>query len=416
MQTLVYIFISLAGFAIAATAYFGLTFTPIEAALAGFVASTLAVVMLERALRRRAEQRLERGIEDLSRLLSTDAQAGQVLSQRINDMTDVKAGSRLETIEADMSVLGTVVRQVAEAVAEIEDTQEKMSVNSQTKPTDEDDRFFDDNPQRIAAEAKPLIPLEEVQRALQNGQVYIHAQPIVALPQRQVRSYDLMPRMRLDNDEFVGSHDFMPRKGEEHVVRQIEQLGWDEAFSLAREKRAEGEQISLFVPISKATLSDPESMDRAITQLESSRALAKDISFTMAERQWRSLNAMERHTLAAAIEKGVGISLADVTSLRLDYSDLVTNGVRSIRVDATRFIDEPEKYTDFHSSDVASYIHRFGVELIVTGVLSEQHILSLVEDEVRLAQGDYIAPAGDISTVLNTSNKGSAPARRRAAT
>ena len=241
MQTLVYIFITLASFAVGAMAYFGLMFTPIEATLAGSIAFAISIVMLERSLRRRVEQKLERGIQDLSRLLSTDAQAGQVLSKRINDMTDLKAGSRLETIEADMSVLGTVVRQVAEAVAEIEDTQEKMTAMAETAPAQEDDRFFTGTEKKFAAESNPLIPVEEVRRALRDGQILIHAQPIFSLPQRQVQSFDLMPRLQLDDDKFADSGDFMPRKGDEDTIRLIEQLGLDEAFSMAREKRSGGE-------------------------------------------------------------------------------------------------------------------------------------------------------------------------------
>ena len=78
-------------------------------------------------LRRRAEARLERAIEDLSRLLSTDAQAGAVLGQRINALLDDNAGQRLEAVEADISVLGTVVRQVAEAVADLEEARKRQA-------------------------------------------------------------------------------------------------------------------------------------------------------------------------------------------------------------------------------------------------------------------------------------------------
>ncbi len=84
MQGLVYIFIALAALGVAAAAYFGLTFTPIEAVVVAICFGAVAIMLMERSLRRRAESRLERAIEDLARLLSTDAQAGQVLSQRIN--------------------------------------------------------------------------------------------------------------------------------------------------------------------------------------------------------------------------------------------------------------------------------------------------------------------------------------------
>lgn len=121
MQALVYLFIALAGFAIGAMTYFALSFTLAEAILVALVVACIATLVTERRLRLRAEKRLERGIEDLSRLLATDAQAGSVLGRRINALSELNPGQRLETIEADISVLGTVIRQVAEAVAEIEE-------------------------------------------------------------------------------------------------------------------------------------------------------------------------------------------------------------------------------------------------------------------------------------------------------
>ena len=112
MQGLVYLFIALAALGVAGAAYFGLTFTPIEAAVTAIAFGCLAVLLVERQLRRRSEARLEKAIEDLSRLLSTDAQAGSALSQRVNALTDLKVGSRLDALEADLGVVGTVVRQV----------------------------------------------------------------------------------------------------------------------------------------------------------------------------------------------------------------------------------------------------------------------------------------------------------------
>jgi cyclic-di-GMP phosphodiesterase TipF (flagellum assembly factor) len=71
-------------------------------------------------------------------------------------------------------------------------------------------------------------------------------------------------------------------------------------------------------------------------------------------------------------------------------------GFRSIRIDATRFLRQPESFTDFHASDVAAYGRRFGIELIATGTIDEQQLLQLFEDGVTLAQGPHIAPPGPV--------------------
>lgn len=76
MQGLVYIFIALATLGVAAAAYFGLTFSPIEAFVTAIAFGAVAIMLMERRLRERSEARLERAVEDLARLLSTDAKAG----------------------------------------------------------------------------------------------------------------------------------------------------------------------------------------------------------------------------------------------------------------------------------------------------------------------------------------------------
>ena len=99
LQGLVYVFIFAAALGVAAAAYFGLTFTPIESAVTAIAFGCLAVLLVERQMRRRAEARLEKAVEDLSRLLSTDAQAGSVLSQRVNALKAQLSDLRQRSIQ-----------------------------------------------------------------------------------------------------------------------------------------------------------------------------------------------------------------------------------------------------------------------------------------------------------------------------
>src|SRR5690606_34118585 len=134
----------------------------------------------ERTARRRAFKRLEAGVEEMGRLLATDAKAGQVLSQRVNAIADLELGPRLDIVEADMSVLGTVVRQVAEAVSDLETAQQAA-----TPACDHGSPRTEREPRR------PTVPLSEVRRALDEGRVVYEAQPILTLPQRKFHALDL---------------------------------------------------------------------------------------------------------------------------------------------------------------------------------------------------------------------------------
>jgi cyclic-di-GMP phosphodiesterase TipF (flagellum assembly factor) len=388
VQGLVYIFIVLAAVGVAGTAYFGLTFTPIEAAVTAIAFGCLAVMLVERQLRQRAETRLEKAIEDLSRLLSTDAQAGSLLNQRINTLTDINAAKRLESLEADVSVLGAVVQQVTETVADLEERRRATllpAAEPATPPAPDPDAF-----------PEPVIPLETLKSALDEHRLVFHIEPIVTLPQRRPQGYDLVPRLQLEEEELADPADFMPRHGGDDTVMRIEADGIEEAVVIARRSRTAGSPITLYVPLSRATLNNVRAVEQVLAALDANRAIAGSLLFALSQEAFRALSAKERASVAAIGKMGVGLSLTAAASLRVDYAELQGLGFCSIRVDATKFLRQPETFTEFHAADVATYGRRFGIELIATGLMDEQQLLALFENGVTLVQGPYIARPGPV--------------------
>ncbi len=386
MQGLVYVFIALAALGVAAAAYFGLTFTPIEAAVVAIAFGCIAVLLVERQLRRRAETRLEKAVEELSRLLSADAQAGSTLSQRVNALTEAKPGPRLDAVESDLAVLGTVVRQVTEAVAELE---EQRRISSEERMAPEPEADPDSMPE-------PVIPLEMLRQAVEDQRIVFHIEPIVTLPLRKPFAYDLVPRLVLEDGELADRPDFMPRHGGEEIVARLEAEGVDEAVVIARRSRTSGMPITLNVPVSRATLGSAKAVDMILAALDANRAIGASLLFAIEQAEFKALSAKERASLAAIGKMGVGLSLSAASSLRFDYAELQGLGFKSVRVDATRFLRAPDSFTDFHTQDVASYGRRFGIELVATGIIDEQQLLHLFEDGVTLAQGPHIAGPGPV--------------------
>ncbi|ODT65884.1 MAG: hypothetical protein ABS75_29475 [Pelagibacterium sp. SCN 63-23] len=399
MQALVYSFIAAAAAGLGALAYFGLTFTPANAILVAIVFAVVGIMVMERRLRVRAENRLERAIEDLSRLLATDAQAGAVLGQRINALVDLSPGQRLETVEADISVLGTVIRQVAEAVSDLETKVERAEPHRSAAA-----------PARIVAtpppapmpprQAEPAISLEMLREALADNRLIYHMQPVVRLPQRRPAGYDLVPRLVLENGELADAADFMPRRGGQHLVSQLEGIGLIEAVGIARRSRTGGQPAVLHLPLSRATLGDDVASEQLLVTLDANRAIANGLVFLVAEGDWLALTTRERAVVEQMMRKGSGFSLTGMTSLRHDIADMAAMGVRTLRVDAGRLIERPDAFTDFHMSDIASYLARFEIALLATGIADERQIVELLDNDIVLVQGDHIAPVGPVRTDL----------------
>ena len=412
VQALINSFIALSAAALGALAYFALTFTPANAILVSLVALCVGVMVMERILRVRAENRLERAIGDLSRLLATDAQAGAVLGQRINAIADTNPGQRLDTVEADISVLGTVIRQVAEAVSDIEDKVARSAPRGEMPAA----RAVAAPAKRRAApvERDPVIPLELLRQAVADNRLIHHIQPVLRLPHRRAIAYDLVPRLMLEDGDLADAPDFMPRRGGYDVVRHIEGTALVEAVAIARRARTGGQPVALHIPLSRATLGDASASEQLQVTFDANRAIAEGLTFLIEEAEWFAMTAHERAATDLLLRKGAGFSLSGVTSLRLDIAELAAQGVRSLRVDAAELIENPTALTDFHLSDLADYLERFDVSLLATGISSEQQIVELLDNAILQVQGDYLAAPGPVrqDLSLDATRKPAAQLRR----
>ncbi|WDR02456.1 EAL domain-containing protein [Devosia algicola] len=253
-----------------------------------------------------------------------------------------------------------------------------------------------------------------MRQSLTENRLIFHVLPTVKLPQRRAFGHDLVPRLMLEDGDLADQVDFMPRRGGHDVIRQIEQLALMEAVTIARRARTNGQASNLFIPLSRATLSDANGAEQVLATLEANRAVCAGLVFLVPEADWTNLNTVERAVVAAMVKKGIGYSLANTRSLRTDVADLAARAVRSVRVDAAQFMASPETFTDFHPSDIADYLGRFGVELLATNITREAQILELLEDGIVLAQGNHIATAGPVRPDLGVERVPSAMMPRRA--
>lgn len=393
VQNLVLIFIAVCGVTLGAAAYFALGFTPIEAVLLALVVMLGGAMFEERNARRRAFKRLEQGVEEMGRLLATDAKAGQVLSQRVNALVDLELGPRLDVIEADMSVLGTVVRQVAEAVSDLETAQ------AASAPAPIGDRGPAAEPERRKA---PTIALDEVKRALDEGRLVHHVSPILTLPQRKIHAFDMVPRLHVEGRRLADPPEYMPiPTGEGTVVlRRIDRICAEEAIRIVRRARLNGDPVRLLIDLSPASLGDKPAIEQTLTLLAANRAVNSDIVFALDYEEWTSLSRPQSDGLASLVQQGVSVALRDATTLRLDFAGLAEKGVRYISVGARVFLKTPTALTDFHSSDINDYIKRFGINLVVTDLESESEILALLDDGIKLAQGRVMGATGPLRADL----------------
>jgi cyclic-di-GMP phosphodiesterase TipF (flagellum assembly factor) len=169
-----------------------------------------------------------------------------------------------------------------------------------------------------------------------------------------------------------------------------------EAIVMARRARTAGQPIRLFVPISRASISDPDAVAQMFASLDANRAIVDALIFSVSQVEWKAMPLSEKSILSQIGHRGVTFSLTGATSLRFDYGELEGIGFTSVRFDASRFLRSPEEFTDFHTGDIAPYAKRYHIDLVATGIVDEQQLLSFFEDGIVLVQGRHISGPGPV--------------------
>ena len=411
MRAIVLFFLAVACLSIGITTYFALGFTLIESFLVTIVALLASFVFIEALFRRRTETYLVNQTEAIARQLSTVAKTTEMLSDQVSFLSGLNMKDRSDNLEADVSVLGTVVRQLAEAVADMEEAQATAHVRPATSGREynvDADRSHGGGFEMVGGGA--AVPIEAVQEALANNEIEQFLQPIVSLPQRRTLGYELLPKLRTDDGVLHEAEDFLHHEDQTGTIAELEQLLIRQAANIVHRANITGDPTNLFVPISMALLRDKDACSTMAGLLASNRAVSASIILTLPEASYDALNSSDKQSLNDLVKSGASICLDNVRSLRLTFQAMSERGVKFVKADAQAFINNPLDFTDFHRADLADYVERFGIGLIMDNVTSEDHVLELLDDKIPYAQGKHIAQASPVRPDLTKAN----PSKRSA--
>lgn len=384
------------------TAYFGLGVNLMDAILVTGLFALTCFVIIEAMFRRRTEKYLAQRVSEIAQQLGVVARTNEIMSDQVNYLSNINVNNRLEDVEADISVLGTVIRELAEAVAEVEEAQATQAMAPPPPapaPQSAPNVSSINTPKRHAEnvdEEEADVPISILQDALAEGRVRQYLQPIVTLPHRRTLGYDLVPKVSQPGSKLLSAHEFLPNSDRTGTISELEQMLVRQAANIIHRSNIAGEPTSLFVPISYSLLNDVDACERLVDLVRSNRAVTASLFLTMEEEKYARLSDNQRAALSMFVKIGVGICLDKVRSLRLNFQDLYARGIKYVKADTQRFIEDPQSYSDLHNADVADFVKRYDVGLIMDNVVQEEQILMLLDDKIPFAQGEHIAPPSPV--------------------
>ncbi len=410
-----------------AVLFLGFKFDGATSAIAGLAA--LTAMALYNTISNRLRDRGDLGdqIADLSRGTADLARQVAEISRRLNAMeTNVsatvnRARSAVDPLVTEIGELGTLVRQIADTVAVHEGLLQQKGAtpsgpasedaHATTAPLALSERDAVASAPRLQAQSQERV-VELVSQAIDEHRIDLYLQPIVTLPQRKVRYYEALSRLRTAEGHVVAANDFVGIAESAGLMPRIDNLLAFRCVQIARRLQLKSRDVGVFLNISASTLADSAAFRQLLDFMEANRAIAGAVTFEFAQGAYRNFGPIEHEGLAALAERGFRFSMDHVTDLRMEPKELADNSFRYLKVPAKLLLDGATgAQSDIHPEDLADLLARSGIDLIAERIENEAAVVDLLDYDVRFGQGFlFSAPRPVRSEALQGEGKPAAEA------
>jgi cyclic-di-GMP phosphodiesterase TipF (flagellum assembly factor) len=268
-------------------------------------------------------------------------------------------------------------------------------------------------PLAARAEQKPVLPaapaspiggpgaqsrIATVRAAIAADRIDLYLQPIVTLPQQDIRFYEALARLRTDDGTILEPSDIIPWAEPTGLMPMIDYAIVFRCVQVARRLQLKDRRIGLFCNLSGSTLYDRSAFQQLIELLAANSTLASLIVLEITQGTLRTAGARELESLAALATRGFRFSLDHVTDLRLAPRDLADLGVRFVKVSAARLLDRTRADEGIPSTELSDALGLVDIELIAERIEEEATVTELIDCDVRYGQGFLFSPPRQVLT------------------
>ena len=279
-----------------------------ESAIVALTALTFLILYNAVSMRLRDRSDVSGQIADLSRgtadLARQVAEFGRRLAAVEGRVVSANSANhdRVQSVAGEINELGVLVQQLAVSVASHDDmlssgafaaaprrrarrtTAGKRNCRSLPMPRKAPARRSSRRPlpRRVAADASTAPRsnaqiLTAVKNAIEANRIDIYLQPMVTLPQRKVRFYEAVTRLRDDKDQILTADDFIGTAEAAGLMGRIDHMVMLRCVQVLRRLMVRNKEVGVFCNVAAATLSNPATFAQCLDFLEANRALAASL-------------------------------------------------------------------------------------------------------------------------------------------
>lgn len=355
---------------------------PVTAVLVG-AAVLLALGLVHEIMSRLAAQRA--AARRLRRL--ADAIEGLVgeIARRQGGGAEPAGGARYDSVVAEVRLLQTLVGQLsaARAPAAAMVTEPLPVSEAPARPTVLTAAPFSAVPSEPSSDMLDLI-----RSALTANRVDVLLQPIVSLPQRKHRHYEVFSRIRDQKGDYILPDQYLAVAERAGLIATIDNLLLLRCIQLTRETQRRQQHIGFFSNVSAATLGDREFMTQFLDFMAQNASLTPNLVLEMSQEALTAGGAGTLAVIDGLARMGVRFSMDQVEHLDMDFGELVRHNVRYLKIEASSLLGTvagaggPQRFRELKRQ-----LDRSGIDLIAEKIETEQQLVEILDLQIDYGQG-----------------------------
>lgn len=359
-----------------------------EAGWIGFAVLMIMVLAEFFAARRREQVAVEAQLAEVEAIagqlvhevVRIERQFGELeaaLLRRVDDGLD----TRLSGISGDLQAIEGELGRLDERLLELEQAREREAAAAPQAPM------------KGAAQepVRQVESLDTIRRAIADNRIEVYLQPIVQLPQRKVRYYEALARLRGEDGRLILPAEFIPAAEPAGLMPAIDNIVTYRSVQILRRMIRRSPDLSIFCNLSARSLADGEFFPQFVDFMEANRELSGALVFELPQAVLDGLGPIEQTGMETLAGLGFRFSVDAVDRFDIDGAAYAAKKVRFVKIDAPTLLHPPPD-APIHAVDLAKLLARSGIELVASRIETEAELVDLLDFDIGLGQGHLFSP------------------------
>jgi cyclic-di-GMP phosphodiesterase, flagellum assembly factor TipF len=350
----------------------------------GFVGATLFLFALQMQAGHAARKHKRQAAREIANLKRANAAIELALHEthdameEMNKAIEARASAQGRKIVAELQVLESLMREFASRISD--KAKDEAPAELEPLPTDGTRTYLD-------SLGEPEL-LETIRASLEENRVDLYLQPIVSLPQRKLRYYEALSRLRAQDGSVIMPAQYIKIAAPAGLMSVVDNLLLFRCVQIVRRLTQKHRDIGVFCNISGDTLTDAEFFPQFLDYMQHNRDLAGQIVFEFGQDALVKAGAKGEENLAFLANLGFALSMDHIETLALDFGRLKKMGFKHIKLRADTLLGGMgTARAAVGPEDFKKLLERHGLNLIVERVEDEKTVVQLLDYAVDFAQG-----------------------------